>query len=314
VKFLVLGLALSVASQGTPRPGTLGAFLAREAISFAWPTGIVADVETEYLVEHEIDQAPRQFSQLRMTHQMRVLEQGDERLIHYTNQTRVESSGDPMPALGTLLPLWVPTFVVSDAGLLRRIEGAEQLRKLVTDMVEPLLANTEQVPRFRESLKFMTTEDGLYRIAVSEWWKLIGQWRGMSLTPESAETTGEAAIAPGMTVPTKVTVSVISRDKCTRALEQRDCVTYEYRSRIDRAGLDAAMKSILEGATARPNVPVQYRDYEEVMRVTLETKTMLPHDFIHTRTMHGMAELNGRSSLTTDKERRRSQFTYVKEP
>jgi hypothetical protein len=70
--------------------------------------------------------------------------QGDERLVHYSNQMLVESSGDPLRAVGALLPLWVPTSVVSDRGLLRRIEGAGQLRKLVTDMVEPQFKNADQ--------------------------------------------------------------------------------------------------------------------------------------------------------------------------
>lgn len=311
MKFLVFGLALTLASQAAPRPGTLGAFLAREAIEFAWPAGVVANVDTEYLAEHEIEQASQQSSRLRMTHQMRVVEQGDERVVHYTNQTRIDSSGDPMPALGALLPLWVPTYVLSDGGLLRRIEGTEQLRSLVTVMAESLLANAEQAARSRNSVKSMTTDDGLYRMAMSDWWNLIGQWKGRSLTPETTERAGEVALVPGMAFPTKVTVAMIGRDQCTRAREPRDCVTYEYRSRVDRTGLDEAMKSVLEGAAARSNVFAQFRDYEEVMRVTLEIKTMLPHEFIHTQTTRGVVELSGRSSLMTKTERRRSQFSYV---
>jgi hypothetical protein len=289
----------------------MGDLLTREQLEFAWPAGTVANVDTEYIVENGIDQAPPHITRLRMTHQMRVLQQGDERLIHYTNQARVDSSGDALRAVGPLLPLWVPTSVASDGGLLRRIEGVEQLRKLVAELVEPMLANAEQIPRFRESLKFITTEQGLYRIALEEWIDLVGRWHHMPLKNETLEYNGEVALEPGFTVPTTGTVSMISRAKCSRGREPRDCATFEYRSRIDRAGMEAATKLLFEGATARPKTAMHYRDYEMVIRVTLETQTMLPHEFTRTRTMHGVVEFDGRSSLTTDSERRHSQFTYI---
>ena len=214
MKFLVLGLALSIAAQSAPRPGTLGEFLAREGLEFAWPVGTVANVDTEYLAEAGMEQASRQISRLRMKHQIRVLAQGDERLVHYTNQTLVDSSGDALRSVGALLPLWVPTSIVSDSGLLRRIEGAEQLQKLVTDMVEPQFTNADQVPRLREWLKYMTSDGGLYQLASAEWMNLVGRWTGRSLTDEGTEITGATALYPGVMVPTKETVSLISRAKC----------------------------------------------------------------------------------------------------
>ena len=257
-----------------------------------------------------MEQASRQTSRLRMTHQLRFLGQGDERLVHYTNQTRVDSSGDPLPALAALLPLWVPTSVVSDRGLLRRIEGAEQLRKLVTDMVEPQFRNADQAPRLREWLKFKASDEGLYQLALAEWMDLVGRWTGRSLKDDATEITGATALYPGVTIPTKETISLISRAKCSRGGEPRDCATWEHRSRIDRTGLDGSMTSLLEGAAGFP-ANVQFRDYELVVRVTLEIHTMLPHELTRTRTMHGVVELDGRSRLATDIERRRSQFSYV---
>jgi hypothetical protein len=308
VKFVVLGLAISIVAQGTHKPGTLGEFLAREGLEFAWPAGTVASVDTEYVAEAGMEQA-RQISRLRMTHQIRVLEQGDERLIHYSNQRPVDSSGDPLRALGGLLPLWVPTSVVNDRGLLRRIEGAEQLRKLVTAMVEPQFTDAAQAPRLRERLKYMTSEEGLYQLARAEWMDLVGRWTGRSLTDEGTEITGAIALYPGVMVPTKETTSLISRAKCSRGGEPRDCATWEHRSRIDRAGLDPALKSVLASRTGWP-ANVQFRDYELVVQVTLEIQTMLPHELTRTRTMHGVVELSDRSSLMTESERRRSQFTY----
>jgi hypothetical protein len=42
----------------------------------------------------------------------------------------------------------------------------------------------------------------------------------------------------------------------------------------------------------------------------MEAGTMLPHEFIQTRSMHGTAELNGDVITTTDIERRHSTFVY----
>ncbi|HUQ89523.1 MAG TPA: hypothetical protein VM096_18310 [Vicinamibacterales bacterium] len=310
MKFVVLGLAISIVAQGTHKPGTLGELLAREGMEFAWPAGTVANVDTEYVAEAGVEQA-RQISRLRMTHQIRVVEQGDERLIHYTNQTRVDSSGDPLRALGGLLPLWVPTSVVSDRGLLRRIEGAGQLRKLVTDMVQPQFTDPAQAPRLREWLKFGTSDEGLYQMAMTEWLDLVGRWTGRSLKDEAREITGAIALYPGVMAPTKETISLIGRATCLRGGKPRDCATWEHRSRIDRASLDPALKSLIDTRAGLP-ANFQFRDHELVVRVTLEIQTMLPHELTRTRTMHAVAELNGRSSLATETERRHSQFTYVR--
>ena len=75
----------------------------------------------------------------------------------------------------------------------------------------------------------------------------------------------------------------------------------------------SAMMATLEGlfqAASADMPPVQPQNLEHVVRVTLETATMLPHDALETNSLHGTIVVNGSSVGMTVSDRRHSRFIY----
>ena len=79
-----------------------------------------------------------------------------------------------------------------------------------------------------------------------------------------------------------------------------------------RIALDAAARKVMydQGRPAAAVPTLGPRDLEQIIRVTVETATMLPHEALQTRTMHGTVVVNGTPAKTTTFESRRSRFTY----
>jgi hypothetical protein len=186
-----------------------------------------------------------------------------------------------------LLPLWIPTMVVGEGGLLRRIDGVAQLRKLVAELIEPQLPIARQIPKLRESLEFLTTEQGLYNLALEEWVLLAARWAG----------TAKKEGAP------------IS---CNRGRETLDCATYEVPIQVDGSDVGAEAQSMF--GDLPPGVKLELGDYKELLSVTLEIKTMLPHEFTRTRTARIVIQRDGQSAKMITIERRHSRFTYLDSP
>ena len=135
----------------------------------------------------------------------------------------------------------------------------------------------------------------------------------MPVTPELSEVMGSSSLGPGLSVPTKTRIGLFARAPCQRGGETLDCATYQFHQSMSPDALAKVFESLqngVAGLSALREAGPRYRDYEMLVQVTLETSTMLPHELIQTRSMHGTAELNGAVITTTDIERRHSTFVY----
>ena len=278
---------------------------AAQELRFAWPTDVVANIETEYTREATVDDAKTRLSGLRFSQQMQVRAHADGLSIQHTSPVYRESSGEVLKAVDALLASWVPTRIVSNEGDFLRAEGTAPLRGLVTEMLQKELADAPQIlPAFEEFLKERMSESGLASLAKEHWRSLIRTWLGASLKPETKLTSDITQnLAPGIALPARTTLELIERVSCTRG-EARECVTYQYTMRIDGNAWAGAMKSLGSSTPMRP------QDYEMMIRVTLESATMLPHELVATQSQGTIVEANGRTVRAHHLERRTSRYTY----
>jgi hypothetical protein len=280
------------------------------ALVFAWPE-TTATIATEFVYEASRGEVRQQVSQLRMTHRMRFIRHGEGGAVEYSDHQPLESAGDLMNAVRSLLSAWVPRSIVSADGRFLKVEGVSDLRDIVSRIVESDLRMAGQVPAFRQYLEKIATEDGLRQIAADEWNSLVGNWIGLSPTTKRTVSDGKAPVPGGGDVPSKITLAVVDRPRCERAGKPQECLTFEYQTTVDGEQMAAALKAALGTETGFP-VPV-YMDFERIVRVTLETATMLPHEITITQRSRQERDENGVRVTLRDSTRRVARFAYEPE-
>ena len=281
-----------------------------ERVRFDWPVGTTAVVETEFVNENLLDRTVQQRTELRMTHEMRVHAAQDGRVIENRQHRHLQSSGDVPSGLRALMPLLIPKTVVNEKGEFVRIEQAERVQELLTDIFVPLAnsAAASSVPAFKEFVQMMTAGDALSTIGRSEWASTVGKWVGSTLDPKEIEGRGSMSPAPGVSAPTAIHQRMSDRTPCRRAEVATECATFEIRQTLTPEGLAALMDYANRGATVA--APGTMTMLETIERARLEIATMLPHEVSITRTMRRTIEVNGRSVTLESAERRTMRYKY----
>lgn len=303
----VVGVLLAQ-TQPSPAAQSRRAPATPATLKFGWRPGTVSLVETEYVRKAGAD-AGLDVSTVRMTHRMRVLAHREGLDVRFEDQQHLDSSGDFRHAADELIHFWTPRTIVSADGTFLRIEGSERVQDLVTATVAPTRRLADALPALREFLAPMLGTNYLTMVQQEEWMKLVWQWIGLSPTQSRLELASSERLPPGVDVPTTRTIEIVERVRCLRAKTLYDCLTIEMRVALDRAAMKSVLDKVFQSA-GQLGPRIQPSDYSHVVRVTLETATMLPHVALETHSIHGTADVNGASSTIVESETRRSQFTY----
>jgi hypothetical protein len=284
------------------------------ALQFDWPTGAVARVETEFRHEYSDGQVTVLTSFLQMTHRMRVSPHAEGRLIEYDNQTYVQSLGDLEPGVAALLPLWVPSRIVSSQGRFLRMENADRVQQNVIDLFEEKKRTelAQKVPVFRDYIRMMTSDAGLKSLAEEHWFDLVQRWIAAPLVEGPLEGVGPQLIPIEKQAPSTMSRRMIGRTPCPRLDTIRECGTYEIAIRRDRDQL-AKFAEALKNSGASAFADTELLEETKIEQVTLESSTMLPHEFTTTRMLRAQIRQDGQTIPKIDTERVHSVFTYVNE-
>jgi hypothetical protein len=302
VKLLVIA-ALAALSSAQASSTVVGS-----AMRFAWPVGTAATVETEYVREE--GEAGREVSRIRMSHRMRVLAHPEGRQLRYDEQRAIAAAGNFQPAATALLPFWIPSTIVREDGTFSRVEESQRAQELFLVAIGPHLRAAEQFPALRDYVASMTSETATTTLQAGEWQKLVWQWVGMPSSMDPMEVTGSARALPGLTVATHTRLSVTNRRSCTRAGQSLTCATFEMKTVLDSEALAELTARLLKDAPIVPKPTIKPLELEEVIRVTMETGTMLPHEMLLTRMSLMRVDADGQSRTNRDAESRRSVFAY----
>ena len=105
---------------------------------------------------------------------------------------------------------------------------------------------------------------------------------------------------------------MIGRTTCSRLEVSRECGIYEITTRRDRDQLVNLAKALTNsGAAGSANVT--WLEETKTEQVSLESSTMLPHDYIITRTLTATKQQNGLTVPMINVERIHSVYTYFEE-
>jgi hypothetical protein len=298
---LINGLAALVAPQVQPVP--------QPEFRFAWPVGIAVRVDSERSRERTGSGAAQPTQPATKSSQtMRVLAHPEGRVIRF-DLAESSSEAARATALGwqpgeALLGL-LPSFVVSEQGRLIRLENLQAYQKTLSDRAAKVDGTQELVAR-------VTSEEALTALVGQEWELLVGSWLELPVKPAKYDLENEqpTPFFPGLKVPMKITVEVNDPAPCSRGGAQRSCSNLAMTSRVDQAGLRPLFDKLTQGMPDLQSVRVERLDVVTIVRVKLETETMLPHDVSWERTME-MTMVDGKlRSDAKQVDRGTSRFTY----
>ena len=159
----------------------------------------------------------------------------------------------------------------------------------------------------------MTSAKAAATLQEDEWRRLVWQWIGMPSSMNPTAVTASGPMLPGVNVTSRTWLSVTNQRSGDRACGTFTCATFEMKTSFDPEALAAVVDSLQKDSPfVLPSVtPLEL---EEVIRVTMETGTMLPHEILVTRMTRMRMDVSGETLTNRDAYSRRSIFVHDVEP
>lgn len=304
MKLVPLAIAATLLSQAAPRP-------APDALRFNWPKDLTARVETEKTRERSTGTTTTTTN--KYSYRMRALPHPDGLVVRYDEFKFDGAAAPEVAAFAEMLASIVPNLVVDPEGAFLRVEDITPLRNTVTELLRRGLKGEELPPKMADLVSRLTSEEVLSSLAGQEWQQLVGVWQDLPISSEKFEVDVEepSPVWPDVKIPMKVSGGMVEKSTCTRNGTARACAVFETRSAVDQPTAQALMQRMLEGAKNMPAVRFETFDVVTVVRVKLETETMVPHTLTSTKTVQVSATPAGEGRQEIKQvDRRTSRFEY----
>lgn len=286
-------------------------------LQFKWPEGLDARVETVRSREQQTGDTTKPARSIKGTYRMRVRGHADGIVVRNEEFSGLQANDVILNGMGMedLVASLVPSTVVTREGEFVRAEDTAAVTRLLKEMFEPFLSGKEELPpQFKEVFQQLASEDYLNATAAAEWYSLVAAWLDFPVSDEVLEEDVEepSPVLPDVMIPMKVTQRMVEKGECTRGGVRYECGVFEMRSDVDPAALEGIMKRLLEGMKELAEAfKLDRFEMVTIVRVKLETGTMLPHELHTTRTVNVSMSAPGVPSMSTRQvERRASTFSY----
>jgi hypothetical protein len=281
-------------------------------LQFNWPKDLTARVDTEKTRQRQIGGTSTS-TNFKASYRLRASPHPEGLRIGYDDFRIDGAPPAETAAISEMLTSILPTLIVDPQGDFLRVEDIAPLKATVARLVEPLQKTRELRPGVDDLVSRLLTDEVLTNLAGQEWQVLVGAWSALPVTAEKLEVETEEAspVWPGVKFPMKLTVGMIEQGVCSRGGAKINCALFEMRSAVDQAAVKAVMKRLLEGAKDLQGGQFERIDIVTVMRLRLETETMVPHDLSTTKTIEMTATSpQGARTEVKQVERRTSRFSY----
>ena len=293
-------------------------------LDFGWTPGTVAQVETTRQRTRVTGEKENSVS-AGARYRMQVQSHEDGLLIAYTDfePTAFEGADAAQARTADAFMQKVanvsPSFVVSPAAELLRLENVKALRAEMEAAFEPMLDEMKDAPRQLKSLlRTALSEEVLTASAAQEWNAMVGAWAGAEFEPQAVyalEAEEPIPMLGGKTVPMRYEFSLLETVPCAGTDGAPECVVLQMVSSPD----PEAMKKLLEGFMQQmtsgtgSKLPAFERfDVTSTVVVVMEPATMLPHRLEIEKRVEGTVSAPGEGSQdVTQVDERISTFTYL---
>ena len=281
-------------------------------LRFDWPKGLTARVQTERARERTTA-GDTKSTTTKLSFRMQALPHAEGLLIRH-DEFRVDGMpAADSPAAAEVLTALVPDLVVDESGAFVRVDNIGSLETTMRKLLEPLQKGARDLPEgAKEMFSRVTSEEALTGLAAQEW-RLLGEfWRDVDLAEGKFDflTEETTPIFPGMTIPMRISGGIVEKTTCQRGGETVGCVVAEMRSVIDPSAMEALLGRLLKGMSEAQAMRLRRFDVTTSTRLRMETRTMVPHELLVSRTVEMVMETGQRTVSGKQMDRRTSRFSY----
>lgn len=315
--------AFAIASTGTvaaDEPATSEVV----RLTFAWPPGTAAQVETARQRTRVTGEKESTFS-ANARYRMHVQSHKEGLLVAYSDFETTVFAGNEMERKATVEAILQkvaavpPSIVVSPDAELLRVTNVKELREQMLSVFEPMIAEMQDAPpQLSAMMRNALSEQSLTASAAQDWNALVGAWAGAEFERGAIygmATDEPLSMIPGTTVPMTYEFSFVESAPCTTAAEGPNCVVLEMNSAPDpqamKNTLDDFMRKMTRGGAATQGL-FESLDVASTIVVVMERATMLPYRLeIETRVEGTVRAPGEEAQLVTQVDEQVTTFTYL---
>ena len=256
-------------------------------LSFAWPAGTAAEVETVQRMVRSGDGTDSDIT-IRGSYGISVEQHPEGLVIHHTPFRTTEFHSVPeLPADNPLSLLYsrigtvTPDYVISPGGELLAVEGVEEMGARMREALLPLADSMpEQAEALTAMLGQLTSREFLFAQIEEQWNGMVGTWLDAEFEVGATYELEEEApspLMPQMMIPFLYLFTAVERTPCSDADVALSCVLLEMESCPDPDVLQQLTEQWI--AQAGPDVDGQITSMEQetILRLVAEPGTLLPH-------------------------------------
>jgi len=293
-------------------------------LTFAWPPGTAAQVETSRQRTRLTGEKENTFS-ANARYRMHVRSHEDGLLVAYSDFETPAVAGDDADRKATIEAILqkvaavAPSIVVSPEAELLRIENVKELREQMQSVFEPMLAEMRDAPpQLTAMMRNALSEQSLTASAAQDWNALVGAWAGAEF--EQGATYGLTAdeplpMIPGATVPMTYEFAYVEKVPCGPSAASPACVVLEMNSAPDPQAMKNILDEFMRKATrgsAAPQGLFESLDVASTIVVVMEPATMLPHRLEIEKRVEGTVRAPGEGpQVVTQVDEQVTTFTYL---
>lgn len=244
---------------------------------------------------------------------MQLLPHAQGHLVRY-DDFKVSPSSKSPSELMNVLASFAPSLIVDRQGVFVQAEELVSLKDTIRKAAASFAAN-EMSALMRDLMTQMESDSFHHANAQGAWFHLVGQWIGIPPTGERFEQEFEEylAIGPKVKIPMKLELRMISKAACLRGSGRYECAVFQMTSRPDPKAMESWVQQLATGAFPGAE-KVKFERYGAltVLDVTLETGTMVPHEFSLVRTSEIAMQLPRMEITQSDRHSLKFNYDVVR--
>ena len=290
-------------------------------LTFDWPIGMSPRVDLERTRIRSQGGLSADSSRMRVEYDMAVEDDGNGRLIRYSNFSAPSLVGvsDSEQQLLQLVSSVAPSYVVSPDGELLVVHELDSIRATIGTWLDQMFDSLPGV-EMRALMDQMLSEDVLFALASQEWNALVGTWVDAEFEVGAAYELEAAEPMPmlgNVMVLYRYELGAYARVPCQPAGEALDCVELIIRSYPDpvelKPHLEAFVQRMIDAAGGGPEVPsLSYKGFviENEVVLVAEPVGLIPHSLTISRATDVVMDVGGVEQVGSDYQLAEYRFTH----
>jgi hypothetical protein len=311
---LLMTVPASVEAQDAPSGDVV-------ATSFAWPVGTEGAVTTYQRMLRAGDGTDSDIV-VEGSYDFRVEAHDQGILVRHTNFVTTNFASvpalapdNPLSLLYTRLGSITPNYVVSERGELLRVEGVEEMRDGMREVLGPLLDSLpDQAAEVEGMFQQVTSAEYLFGQLVEQWNLMVAFWIEAELEVGAVyefEDQAPSPLFPQQLIPFHYEFAAAERVPCEPSTADNACIRFEFRSVPDPQTVADMVAALMKQLGAiGDDSQIEDLQQENLVSLIADPTNLLPYRWEMSQLMRLTGSENGARTEVTRSTEYRYEFSY----